>query len=287
VQERYTYTPFGQVTFRDNTGSTLSNSAKDWIFLHQGGERIAAGDYEFRNRVYSPSLGRWLSCDPLGFEAGDQNWYRAIGNNPIFMFDPSGLWSLGGAFGGMVTGSGVGAGVGATVGAPLFGIGALPGAIGGGLIGGIGGFIAGGVFTEPAFSGISGSPQSQLSVAEEVSMGMIIGTPVGAAGAIAGPVGLALANGTFWTSSTAYFLGLTAPGATMTVSHWGKPGIYPGSWVMVGKPDLLNWILAGGPKIGPYISGFSYKVPVQNVVLPIWGGSPWYEWPKFWQRMIK
>jgi RHS repeat-associated protein len=91
VQERYTYTPFGQVTFRDGSGSTLSGSAKDWIFLHQGGERIAAGDYEFRNRVYSPSLGRWLSNDPLGFEAGDQNWYRSIGNNPGNGLDPEGL----------------------------------------------------------------------------------------------------------------------------------------------------------------------------------------------------
>jgi RHS repeat-associated protein len=91
VQERYTYTPFGQVTFRDGSGSTLSASAKDWVFLHQGGERIAAGDYEFRNRVYSPSLGRWLSNDPLGFDAGDQNWYRAIGNNPGNGLDPIGL----------------------------------------------------------------------------------------------------------------------------------------------------------------------------------------------------
>jgi RHS repeat-associated protein len=61
------------------------------VFLHQGGERIAAGDYEFRNRVYSSSLGRWLSNDPLGFEAGDQNWYRAVGNNPGNGGDPWGL----------------------------------------------------------------------------------------------------------------------------------------------------------------------------------------------------
>ena len=91
VQERYTYTPFGQVTFRYGSGSTLSASAKDWVFLHQGGERIAAGDYEFRNRVYSPSPGRWLSNDPLGFNAGDQNWYRAVGNNPGNGGDPDGL----------------------------------------------------------------------------------------------------------------------------------------------------------------------------------------------------
>jgi RHS repeat-associated protein len=61
------------------------------VFLHQGGERVAAGDYEFRNRVYSPNLGRWLSNDPLGFNAGDQNWYRAIGNNPGNGLDPSGF----------------------------------------------------------------------------------------------------------------------------------------------------------------------------------------------------
>ena len=59
--------------------------------MHQGGEKIAAGDYEFRNRVYSPSLGRWLSNDPLGFDAGDQNWYRAVGNNPGNRLDSSGL----------------------------------------------------------------------------------------------------------------------------------------------------------------------------------------------------
>ena len=91
VQERYTYTPFGQVTFRDSSGSTLFNSAKDWIFLHQGGEKIAAGDYEFRNRVYSPTLGRWLSNDPLGFEAGDVNFYRYLQNNIINGTDPQGL----------------------------------------------------------------------------------------------------------------------------------------------------------------------------------------------------
>ncbi len=91
VQERYTYTPFGQVTFRDSSGSTLSSSAKDWVFLHQGGEKIAAGDYEFRNRLCSPTLGRWLSNDPLGFEAGDQNWYWAIGNNPGNGLDALGL----------------------------------------------------------------------------------------------------------------------------------------------------------------------------------------------------
>jgi RHS repeat-associated protein len=90
VVERDTYSPFGVATYRDASGSVISTSAKDWVFLHQGGEKIAAGDYEFRNRIYSPTLGRWLSNDPLGFDAGDVNTYRALNNNPILQIDPTG-----------------------------------------------------------------------------------------------------------------------------------------------------------------------------------------------------
>ena len=31
--------------------------------------------------MYSPTLGRWLQNDPIGFQAGDQNLYRFVGNN--------------------------------------------------------------------------------------------------------------------------------------------------------------------------------------------------------------
>ena len=56
-----------------------------------GLEQLAAGDYDFRNRAYSPSLGRWLSNDPIGFDAGDNNWYRYEGNDPGNRVDPEGL----------------------------------------------------------------------------------------------------------------------------------------------------------------------------------------------------
>jgi RHS repeat-associated protein len=91
VVERYSYDPYGQVTVRDASGDAIAGSARDWVFLHQGGEQIAAGDYEFRNRTYSPSLGRWLTNDPIGFDAGDNNWYRYEGNDPRSRVDPSGL----------------------------------------------------------------------------------------------------------------------------------------------------------------------------------------------------
>jgi uncharacterized protein RhaS with RHS repeats len=41
--------------------------------------------------MYDPSIGRWLSQDPSGFEAGDPNLYRYCGNAPTDGMDPSGL----------------------------------------------------------------------------------------------------------------------------------------------------------------------------------------------------
>jgi RHS repeat-associated protein len=91
IQERYTETPYGAVTFRDGSGSTISVSTKGWDILHQGAKTDIIGDYDFRNRVYSPTLGRWLTNDPIGFSAGDVNTFRYVGNGPGNGLDPSGM----------------------------------------------------------------------------------------------------------------------------------------------------------------------------------------------------
>lgn len=44
-----------------------------------------------RARYYDPTIGRWLSQDPIGFNAGDSNLYRYINNAPTMGTDPSGL----------------------------------------------------------------------------------------------------------------------------------------------------------------------------------------------------
>lgn len=41
--------------------------------------------------MYDPTVGRWLSQDPIGFQAGDPNLYRYVGNDPLRFRDPDGL----------------------------------------------------------------------------------------------------------------------------------------------------------------------------------------------------
>ncbi len=41
--------------------------------------------------MFDPSLGRWLTADPIGYAGGDVNLYRYEGDNPINTLDPSGL----------------------------------------------------------------------------------------------------------------------------------------------------------------------------------------------------
>lgn len=44
--------------------------------------------------MFDPSLGRWITEDPIGFEGGDNNLYRFVENNPLNYTDPSGLQKI-------------------------------------------------------------------------------------------------------------------------------------------------------------------------------------------------
>jgi RHS repeat-associated protein len=101
-KERYTYDPYGKATVLNPTTWQVSGSGAHgtssygWVYLHQGGryERYsdAAGMYLFRNRDYSPTLGRWLEQDPAGYAGSGPNLYQALGSAPTVYVDPSGLW---------------------------------------------------------------------------------------------------------------------------------------------------------------------------------------------------
>jgi len=41
--------------------------------------------------MFDPRIGRWLSEDPIGFQAADPNLYRYVSNSPIGSTDPTGL----------------------------------------------------------------------------------------------------------------------------------------------------------------------------------------------------
>lgn len=91
VQERYALDPFGKVTYLSATWSTLGGSGVAWVYLHQGGRLDdASGLYYFRMRDFSPTLGRWISLDPIQYASLDNLLYRYTFNNPIKYIDYDG-----------------------------------------------------------------------------------------------------------------------------------------------------------------------------------------------------
>lgn len=48
------------------------------------------GAYHYKARTYSPTLGRFLQTDPIGF-AGGSNFYAYVGNDPLNWIDSLGL----------------------------------------------------------------------------------------------------------------------------------------------------------------------------------------------------
>jgi RHS repeat-associated protein len=133
IIESYKYDVFGTATVYDSSLTLQPSSLIGNRFLYTGREWIAeAGIYDYRNRVFSPVIGRFLQTDPILFDAGDVNVYRYVGNNSMIWRDPSGKYAgaigmgelLGGAFAGAAAGAvagsvipGIGTGAGMVVGA--------------------------------------------------------------------------------------------------------------------------------------------------------------------------
>ena len=91
--ERCWYEPYGPTTFTNasgtaNTPATESDYANTLAFQ---GQRLddESGLYYFRNRHYSPVLGRFVQRDPVGYLDG-MNLYTFLRSQPIIGGDPMG-----------------------------------------------------------------------------------------------------------------------------------------------------------------------------------------------------
>ncbi len=52
--------------------------------------------YHYKARIYSPTLGRFLQSDPVGYKDG-LNIYAYVGNDPVNMVDPTGMYKCEGS----------------------------------------------------------------------------------------------------------------------------------------------------------------------------------------------
>ena len=95
VINRFAYTPYGEsqmLTASWATPTAGSTPATPWSHLFQGLKLTdVTGLAHVRHRDCSPTLGRFIERDPIGFEAGDNNWYRFVANGPTGHTDASGL----------------------------------------------------------------------------------------------------------------------------------------------------------------------------------------------------
>jgi len=91
VAERYTYTPYGVVTYRNASWTEVDSSANGNTTLYTGRTLdLLTAFYYYRARYYAAALERFISRDPIGHKGGDINLYRYVGNNPLTHTDPTG-----------------------------------------------------------------------------------------------------------------------------------------------------------------------------------------------------
>jgi RHS repeat-associated protein len=93
VINRFVYTPFGvSQALTASWVTPMSAPATAWAHLFQGLKfNETTGLTHVRYRDYSATLGRFIERDPIGFKAGDNNWYRFVRNSPIAKTDANGL----------------------------------------------------------------------------------------------------------------------------------------------------------------------------------------------------
>jgi RHS repeat-associated protein len=81
----YTYDSFGRLAASSGSiANRFQYSAREFD--------IETGLYYYRARYYDSSTGRFLSEDPIAWVGGSANFYDYVGNDPVSLADPTGLY---------------------------------------------------------------------------------------------------------------------------------------------------------------------------------------------------
>jgi len=88
VENHVVYDSFGNIISQTDDTETVGS------YFYTGQEFDAeTGLYYYNARYYDANTGRFISQDPMSFDAGDMNLYRYVGNNPMTNVDMTGLCS--------------------------------------------------------------------------------------------------------------------------------------------------------------------------------------------------
>ena len=93
VNQHLQYLPFGEdYIYQRNTSWNIP-------YTFSGKEKDAETGYSyFGARYYDSDISVWLSVDPMAFRYPYQSPYNYVGNRPINVIDPNGMWEKGAGF---------------------------------------------------------------------------------------------------------------------------------------------------------------------------------------------
>jgi RHS repeat-associated protein len=90
IVNQYSYNPFGTNIFEVETRSNT------FEYVGKYGVAEEANGLSFmRTRFYDGEIGRFTSPDTIGYQGGDTNLYRYVGNSPTNFIDPEGTYLVG------------------------------------------------------------------------------------------------------------------------------------------------------------------------------------------------